>query len=58
MKTDKQYLADGVYAAWDGYYVILTTEDGVSVRNEIFIDDQVWAALVDYVERLKQKTAR
>ncbi|MCO4170235.1 hypothetical protein K8D10_00265 [Aeromonas veronii] len=45
------YLGDGVYASFDGYQIWLRTEamDGV---NEIAIDDQTWAALVAYRDRL------
>ena len=50
----KVYLGDAVYAMWDGYAVVLTTEDGVSVTNRIVLDSQVLQALTTYVQRLKE----
>lgn len=45
------YLGDGVYASFDGYQIWLRTE-GMDGVNEIAIDDQTWAALVAYRDRL------
>ncbi|MBW3783815.1 hypothetical protein GL270_21725 [Aeromonas veronii] len=45
------YLGDGVYASFDGYQMWLRTE-GMDGVNEIAIDDQTWAALVAYRNRL------
>ena len=38
---DKQYLGDSVYAQFDGYHVILTTENGYNddPRNRIALED-------------------
>ncbi len=47
------YLGDGVYADFDGFAVVLTTEDGVSVTNRIVLEPEVLAALQAYVERLR-----
>lgn len=49
----KEYLGDGVYADYDGYYIVLTTENGVSVTNTIYAELSVYQALVRYVERMK-----
>jgi len=46
----KQYLGDGVYVSDDGYHVILTTSDGISETNTIFLDDDVLAALTKFLE--------
>ncbi len=35
------YLGDGVYADFDGFAVVLTTEDGVSVTNRIVLEPEV-----------------
>jgi hypothetical protein len=45
------YLGDGVYASFDGYQIWLRTES-MSGINDIAIDDQTWAALVAYRDRL------
>jgi hypothetical protein len=49
---DKKYLGDGVYAESDGYGIVLTTEDGISVQNRIVLEPDVYSALVQYVEHL------
>lgn len=50
----KIYLGDAVYAAFDGAGITLTTEDGVRVSNEIYLEPDVVKSLFDYVEAIKQ----
>jgi hypothetical protein len=47
MVDTKQYLGDSVYAAFDGYHIILTTENGYSddPRNRIALEPTVFGAL-------------
>ena len=54
--SQKEYLGDSVYAAWDGNGVILTTENGLpgDPSNEIYIEDRVWKALKKFVDRIKR----
>lgn len=49
----RDYLGDGVYVDYDGYHIVLTTEDGVRQTNKIALDGQVMSALDRYRERLK-----
>jgi len=49
----KQYLGDGVYVTYDGYHLILTTENGIETTNTIYLDSVVYSALLKYVENLK-----
>jgi hypothetical protein len=50
----KQYLGDGVYIDFDGFHLILTTEDGVSVSNTIYIEfPSVFISLLEYCQRLR-----
>jgi hypothetical protein len=51
----KTYLGDGVYAAFDGFSYVLTTEDGMRVTNEIVLEPEVYAGLVRWVEHLQQQ---
>ena len=51
--TKKEYLGDAVYAQTDGYGIILTTEDGIRATNTIYLEPDVYASLVRYVERLR-----
>lgn len=52
--SDKDYLGDGVYVEWDDVSpntLRLTAENGVAVQNEIFLEKEVFEALVRYVTR-------
>lgn len=49
--ASKVYLGDGVYAANDGFSIILTTENGVSVTNKIYLEPSVWVSLLRYVDK-------
>lgn len=47
----KQYLGDGVYANYDGYNVVLTTENGLSTTNTIYLEPAVLWALDNWRAR-------
>lgn len=49
----KEYLGDGAYVAFDGYALVLTTENGIEVTNAVVLEPDVYAALLTYVERMK-----
>ena len=51
-QRDKEYIGDGVYVGHDGYYLWLTTEDGIRVTNGIALEPPVMARLLDYWGRL------
>lgn len=55
MKDRKVYLGDSVYLAYDDYNLILTTENGYGASNTIVLEPQVYQALIQYSERLKEK---
>ena len=54
----KRYLGDAVYVDFDGDMLLLTTEDGVQVTNMVCLEPSVYAALLDYVDELKQASAK
>jgi hypothetical protein len=57
MKNFKEYLGDGVYVELNSaQQLVLTTENGVAITNTIFLEPEVWAALVEYVARLRGAT--
>jgi hypothetical protein len=47
---NKRYLGDSVYAEFDGWCIVLTTENGLpsDPSNTICIESGVWDALVQY----------
>lgn len=49
----KTYLGDGAYVDFDGYALVLTTENGIRETNRIVLEPEVYAALLEYVARLK-----
>lgn len=54
-EQDKTYIGDGVYVEFDGYQLIVTTENGISVTNLIVIEPQIWSSLQHYVKSLEEK---
>lgn len=51
------YLGDGVYAAFDGYHIWLRTARDHG-DNLVALEPPVWAALKEYVKRLKAEPAK
>jgi hypothetical protein len=49
----KEYLGDSVYVNYDGYYVVLTTEDGTNIHDTIFLEPKVLQNLLDYYKKLQ-----
>ncbi len=52
MSAYKDYLGDSVYADFDGYHVILTTENGFGASNTIALEPEVLAALNRFYGRV------
>lgn len=52
---EKHYIGDGVYVAIERGMIRLTAEDGVSVRDVIYLEPEVWRALKLYVEALEKQ---
>ena len=50
------YLGDSVYAEWNGYDIILTTENGYEddPRNRIVMEPSVVIAFTDFLERVAE----
>ena len=48
----KQYLGDGAYADFDGWSVVLTTENGLTETNRIVMEPEVTTAFLRWLERL------
>jgi hypothetical protein len=57
--TPKTYLGDAVYADFDGWYIVLTTEDGGPVpTNTVYLEPDVLDALIEYRKALTEGGAR
>lgn len=48
--AEKLYIGDGVYAADDGYHIVLTTENGLGIQNTVYLDSSVLQSLMNYIE--------
>jgi hypothetical protein len=48
-------LGDGCYATFDGIGIWLTTENGVEVTNEVYLEPIALAALVQFAREHRQK---
>ena len=49
------YLGDGVYVEFDGYHIKLTTSDGISDTNTIYLDNNVTISFETWLKEFKQK---
>lgn len=51
----KVYLGDSVYASFDGFHIILTTENGLphDPSNRIFLEPAVINAFNDYLKYIR-----
>lgn len=45
------YLGDSVYASFDGFMMKLETNNGMGADNEIYLEDQVFLAFLEFVGR-------
>ena len=51
MGSTKEYLGDGAYVDFDGFHVVLTTEDGMDIpTNRICLEPAVLKAFLRYLE--------
>jgi hypothetical protein len=50
----KTYLGDGVYAEFKTNigYIILTTENGISIENKIYMDSQVQQKFMEFIKKI------
>jgi hypothetical protein len=52
----KMYLGDGAYAEFDGYTLIVTTENGIRTTNSIALEPDVWNELVEFARQFGFRT--
>jgi len=51
-----EYLGDSVYADFDGYHIVLTTNNGYpdDPRNRICLDPEVFESLLRFKKKLEE----
>ena len=54
--SEKTYLGDGLYASFDGLGIELTTENGIETTNTVYLEPEVYGALVMFRDRVTGKT--
>ena len=47
------YIGDSVYVTFDGYGLILTTNNGLGPTNTIYLEPEVYESLAAYVKSLQ-----
>jgi len=54
---EEEYLDDGLYAAYDGYQIILAANDKVSGKptDQVALDPGVVITFIEYVKCLRKK---
>jgi hypothetical protein len=53
--TGKVYLGDSVYVEVEDGMLKLTTDNGLGASNTIYLEDQVYAALLQYVAHVSAR---
>jgi hypothetical protein len=48
----KRYIGDGVYVDFDGFAIVITTENGFETTNSIVLEPDVYEALLEWVASL------
>jgi hypothetical protein len=51
----KTYLGDGAYAAFDGFAIHLTAENGITATDRVVLEPEVFNALLRFVDGLKRR---
>ncbi len=51
----KEYLGDGVYMDFDGFHIVLTTEDGISVQNTVYLEPEFPERIAQYRDRVHER---
>jgi hypothetical protein len=49
---EKTYIGDGVYADFNGYHIVLTSENGIGITNTIYLEDSVFIALQEFAKKV------
>lgn len=50
---EKRYIGDAVYVEYNGHSFVLTTENGITTTNIIFLEPEVYTELLKYGLKVK-----
>lgn len=48
---NKEYIGDGAYAEFDGYGILVTAENGISIQERIYLEPNVLKNLIEYAKK-------
>lgn len=48
LENEKNYLGDGVYSRIENGTIVITSENGITVQNEIFLEPFVLFSLINF----------
>lgn len=51
--NEKRYLGDGVYAEYNGFQIVLKTNDAYEPTDTIALEDSVFYALLDFAKSIE-----
>lgn len=54
---DATYLGDGLYADHDGHMIRLFTYDGITVKNEVFLEIEVIENFKKFIQQFEKRFA-
>ena len=57
-KMKKKYIGDGAYVDYDGFGLILTTEDGINITNRIYLESDVYDSFLLYVKNVLKNNSK
>lgn len=52
MSDEPTYLGDGLYASFDGYYIVLTANLGSAQEKTVYLEPGAWPALARFAEKV------
>lgn len=52
LEVQKTYLGDSVYAYHDGFHLIVFTDNGLGIQNQIYMEKFVFASLIEYAQKI------
>ena len=58
MSGKKAYIGDGAFVEFDGFAVVLSTEDGEQTTNRIVLEPDTLNALLEWLQAMAEELTR